>query len=41
MVPLAWTHLLAEALERPIEPTEQTPEAFRELVSNVLQRDPP
>jgi acetoin utilization protein AcuC len=41
VVPLAWTHLLAEALERPIEPTEATPEAFRELVSNVLQRDPP
>jgi acetoin utilization protein AcuC len=41
VVPLAWTHLLAEALERPIEPTEATPDAFRELVSNVLQRDPP
>lgn len=37
VVPLAWTHLLAEALHRPIDPRSQTPEAFRELVRNVLQ----
>ena len=41
VVPLAWTHLLAEALDRPIAPTEATPEAFQALVKNVLQRDPP
>jgi acetoin utilization protein AcuC len=38
---LAWTHLLAEALNRPIEPTEPIPQAFQDLVRKVLQRDPP
>ena len=41
VVPLAWTHLLAEALDRPIDPASPTPDAFRDLVSNVLQQDPP
>ena len=41
VVPLAWTHLLAEALNAPIDPTDPTPEAFRNLISKVLQRDPP
>ena len=41
VVPLAWTHLLAEALDRPIAPAEKTPEAFRDLVENVLNVDAP
>jgi acetoin utilization protein AcuC len=41
VVPVAWTHLLAEALDRPIDPTEQTPEAFRSLVENVLRTTAP
>lgn len=41
VVPVAWTHLLAEALDRPIDPKQQTPDAFRDLVRNVLKSDPP
>jgi acetoin utilization protein AcuC len=41
VVPLAWTHLLAEALNRPVDPADPTPEAFRALITRVLDRDPP
>jgi acetoin utilization protein AcuC len=41
VVPLAWTHLLAEACNSPIDPSEPIPAAFRQLVSDVLRRDPP
>lgn len=41
VVPLAWTHLLAEACNHPIDPSEPIPAAFRQLVSDVLRRDPP
>jgi acetoin utilization protein AcuC len=41
VVPVAWTHLLAIALDRPVEPEAPTPEAFRSLVENVLRTTPP
>ncbi len=41
VVPVAWTHLLAIALDRPIEPATPTPDAFRGLVENVLSTQPP
>lgn len=41
VVPVAWTHLLAEALDEPIDPAAETPEAFRSLVRDVLKVDPP
>ena len=41
VVPVAWTHLLAEALDAPIDPSATTPEAFQDLVRNVLKVDPP
>lgn len=41
VVPVAWTHLLAIALDRPIDPASETPDAFRGLVSNVLKTEPP
>lgn len=41
VVPLAWTHLLAEALDTPIDPESETPEAFRALIRDVLEQPPP
>ena len=41
VVPVAWTHLLAIALDRPIEPATATPAAFQDLVTNVLKTEPP
>ena len=36
VVPRAWTHLIAEALHRPIAPETPTPEAFRVFVLDLL-----
>jgi acetoin utilization protein AcuC len=41
VVPVAWTHLLAIALNRPVDPAAETPQAFRGLVEKVLQVTPP
>lgn len=41
VVPRAWTHLIAEAAGQPITPEEQTPEAFREFVTEALGRAAP
>lgn len=41
VVPRAWTHLIAEAAGAPIEPSTQTPEAFRSFVSESLGRPGP
>jgi acetoin utilization protein AcuC len=36
VVPRAWSHLIAEAAGRPIDPTTETPEEWREHVSSRL-----
>jgi acetoin utilization protein AcuC len=41
VVPRAWTHLIAEAAGRPIDPQSDTPETFREFVSTHLGRPGP
>jgi acetoin utilization protein AcuC len=41
VVPRAWTHLIAEALHAPIEPTTPTPDAFRVFVQDLLGRNAP
>lgn len=41
VVPRAWTHLLAEAAGRPIDPATATPEAWRELVRDRTGEVPP
>ena len=41
VVPRAWTHLLAEAMHRPIPPETLTPEAFRVFVLDLLGRAAP
>jgi len=41
VVPRAWTHLVAEVVGMPIEPTTQTPQSFRDLVAEVAGRPAP
>ena len=41
VVPRAWTHLIAEATGRPIDPQSAVPEAFREFVLESLGRQAP
>ncbi len=41
VVPRAWTHLIAEAAGTPIDPTTETPEAFRDFVRTALGRPGP
>ena len=41
VVPRAWAHLIAEATAHPIEPSSETPEAFRALVTEALGRPAP
>lgn len=41
VVPRAWTHLIAEATGRPIDPTTPLPEAFHEFVLAALGRQAP
>jgi len=41
VVPRCWTHLLAQAAGRPIDPLAQTPVAWREYVRDRTGRQPP
>ena len=41
VVPRAWTHLIAEAAGRPIDPQSSTPEGFQSFVSQSLGRTAP
>jgi acetoin utilization protein AcuC len=41
VVPRAWTHLLAVIGGRPLDPSTETPEAWRAHVRNTLGRTPP
>jgi acetoin utilization protein AcuC len=41
VVPRAWTHLLAEAIGRPIPPKSETPPGFRDYVMEALGRPAP
>ena len=41
VVPRSWTHLLAEAAGRPIEPSEPTPHTWREYVSQASAEPAP
>lgn len=41
VVPRAWTHLIAEALHRPIAPQTPTPDSFRVFVQDLLGRNAP
>jgi acetoin utilization protein AcuC len=41
VVPRTWTHLLAEASGRPIDPQAATPTAWRDYVGTVVSEPPP
>ena len=41
VVPRAWTHLLAIVAGRPLDPTTETPPAWRDYVAEVLGRTAP
>jgi acetoin utilization protein AcuC len=41
VVPRTWTHLLAEAAGRPIDPQTETPQAWRDYVSRRTRRPAP
>jgi acetoin utilization protein AcuC len=41
VVPRAWTHLIAEATGRPIDPATEVPESFHEFVLEALGRQAP
>ncbi len=41
VVPRTWTHLLAEAAGRPIDPQAQTPESWRQFAAARTGRTPP
>jgi acetoin utilization protein AcuC len=41
VVPRTWTHLLAEAAGRPIDPAAPTPDSWRALASQVSAQAPP
>jgi acetoin utilization protein AcuC len=41
VVPRVWTHLIAEAMHRPIDPATPTPQAFRVFVQDLFGRAAP
>ncbi len=41
VVPRAWTHLIAEAVGKPIDPASALPDSFRDLVTQVMGRPAP
>ncbi len=41
VVPRAWTHLVATAVGRPLDPTQPTPDDWRRLVVDRTRREPP
>ena len=41
VVPRAWAHLVAEVVGAPIDPKSQTPQSFRDLVTEVAGRPAP
>ncbi|MDZ7578460.1 MAG: acetoin utilization protein AcuC [Candidatus Nanopelagicales bacterium] len=41
VVPRAWTHLMAEAIGRPIDPQTPVPDGFRSYCDELLGREPP
>ena len=41
VVPRSWTHLLAEAAGRPVDPATETPQSWRESVRQSVREDAP